>query len=262
MNIEEIRRIQLSMLNEIHNFCKQNGIRYSLGYGTLLGAIRHSGYIPWDDDIDLIMPRPDYEKFLKHFTSNSCKAVSSISPNYYYPFAKIIHNNTRLIEFVQYNYPSMGIYIDLFPVDGIPSSINTARSHYRKQAIFFSFLMFKQYKVRSDRMILKNLVVIGARIILCWLPISSVIHCLEKGCHKYNYEDYSMSAVLIGDSKLNPIPPFAFNSLELVNFENLIVNAISCYDSYLTNEYGNYHELPPKEKQVSNHTFHAYFTNK
>lgn len=119
ITMEELRAIQLDILDKIHAFCTEHGIRYSLGGGTLLGAVRHKGYIPWDDDIDIMLPRPDYERFLKEFDGK----YAELNLQHYgndntccIPFAKVYDNRTVLIEKLQ----KSGIYIDVFPIDGLP----------------------------------------------------------------------------------------------------------------------------------------------
>ena len=112
---EEIKKIQLDLLIQFAEFCKKNNLYYCLAYGTLLGAIRHKGFIPWDDDIDVIMPRPDYEKFCKLVAEK--KIATSLQNNSTYPFVKIIDTRTLVRErFAQKE--EVGIWIDVFVLDG------------------------------------------------------------------------------------------------------------------------------------------------
>lgn len=117
--LEELREIQLQMMDKIHEFCESHNIRYSLGGGTLLGAVRHKGYIPWDDDIDIMLPRPDYDRFIREFEG----AYKDLNIQHLgnddtccIPFAKVYDNRTVLIE----KHQRSGVYIDVFPVDGLP----------------------------------------------------------------------------------------------------------------------------------------------
>ena len=126
INIEEIRKLQISILLYVHEFCKKNNIRYSLSGGTLLGAVRHKGYIPWDDDIDIMMPRPDYERFVNEFNENrkdvEYKVICSYNDSQFFqPFAKVVNTKTFLKETYKRPVAQMGVYIDVFPIDGLPN---------------------------------------------------------------------------------------------------------------------------------------------
>ena len=131
IDLEELKIIQIEILDEVHNFCLEKGITYFLSSGTLIGAIRHRGYIPWDDDIDLYMPRKDYERFLKIFNqiSENCRVLSlSTDKKYALAYAKVERLGTRMIEHVD-NPMEMGVNIDVFPIDGVPDS-ETERERY------------------------------------------------------------------------------------------------------------------------------------
>ena len=118
---EELKAIQLDLLQKTADFCKENGIRYYLCGGTLLGAIRHKGYIPWDDDIDISMPRPDYDRFISMFNKpeNDYQVIDmSNNKKYGLPFAKV-HDTRTFVDELQYTKDQFGVYIDIFPIDGV-----------------------------------------------------------------------------------------------------------------------------------------------
>ena len=121
LTFDEIRTIQTGILVEFAKFCDENKLYYTLGGGTLLGAIRHKGFIPWDDDIDVLMPRPDYERFIE--LSRSKKIAPNIEVlsyelgNITYPFIKIIDNRTEVEEKFVSN-TKIGVWIDVFALDG------------------------------------------------------------------------------------------------------------------------------------------------
>lgn len=121
--LEERKSLQLDLLVKIDKICREKGFRYYLNSGTLLGAVRHKGYIPWDDDIDIAMPRPDYEAFYQHFletNEDSCmQLVSYRDKSSIYPFFKMIDPRTTVIEhYVNPKYQT-GVWVDIFPLDGV-----------------------------------------------------------------------------------------------------------------------------------------------
>ena len=130
MTQEEIKTVQLDMLEAYHSFCMENNLRYFLDAGSLLGAIRHNGFIPWDDDIDLGMPRVDYEKAIA-IGKNGFGRHYRIMPQEegIYTFAKIVDTRTEMIEFPDKHRNKIGVYIDLFPKDGVQ---DFSKKWYRK----------------------------------------------------------------------------------------------------------------------------------
>ena len=138
ISLNELRKIQIDILDKVHNFCIQNNITYFLSSGTLLGAIRHGGYIPWDDDIDLYMPRESYERFINIYKDDSHDTrVITLYNNkeYYYPFAKVEDTNSIVIENVPEKF-NIGINIDIFPIDGVPNNLICRKFFFMKNELF------------------------------------------------------------------------------------------------------------------------------
>ena len=132
--LEELKKIELEILIYIDKVCKENGLRYSLCDGTLLGAVRHNGFIPWDDDIDIMMPRPDYDKFLDvlRHNENRFKILSSEQEDYYYTFSKVVDSETMLDEYMYQPIADMGVYVDVFPLEGMPSNSAARKKHFNR----------------------------------------------------------------------------------------------------------------------------------
>ena len=131
ITLEERRQIQLHMLMEIDDFCRKHNIRYSLAYGTLIGAIRHKGFIPWDDDVDIMMPLPDMLKFKALFESETmCYCDVDVDSKYQYAFSRIANTETYNKDgLVSVTY---GICIDLYPVLGLPNSIEGVKRFFKE----------------------------------------------------------------------------------------------------------------------------------
>ena len=135
-DLEEIKKIEYNILKEVHEFCVQNHLTYFLWGGTLLGAVRHNGFIPWDDDIDIAMPRESYDVLIHKF-SESHFSVSACTSDANYPFtyAKVYDANTRKLEPVYKDKTDLGINIDIFPIDGYISKNNLEKTVLKRDRL-------------------------------------------------------------------------------------------------------------------------------
>lgn len=258
LNIDEIRSIQLEILKKVSEYCDDNNIRYSLAYGTLIGAIRHKGYIPWDDDIDIVMPRPDYERFIKSFnmfTSEYTVHSTEIDSNFLYPFAKVSYDKSILIEDVEVKY-DMGINIDIFPMDGVPSIEN---SYMKKQNFYKNLADFKNVKIRSDRSIFKNIILILGKVFLSWLSLKKINDKMIENSKRYSFdnEEYCCN-ISTGYLQDKAIPKRYIEEYMDCVFENEKFKVSKFYDEWLRSYYGDYMKLPPNEKQITHHKYKAY----
>lgn len=133
-DIEEIKKIQLEILKYVDQFCSQNNIKYALGYGTLIGAVRHKGFIPWDDDIDIIMRRNDYNRFIELFSKETGRYKvwsHNLQTDYPIPYAKVTDEKTLKLEGTNY-YVERGVDIDVFPLDDLPNDEKAVDKVFKK----------------------------------------------------------------------------------------------------------------------------------
>ena len=261
IGVTKIRDIQLNILKEVDTFCKINNIKYSLTYGTLIGAVRHKGYIPWDDDIDIMMPRPDYEKFITQFNLNQTKfrvLSTSNSKTHPYPYAKVEDTSTVLIEYSNIKY-KIGVNIDVFPIDGMPSNKKQFLKHAQKLKRYENLLGIKTIKLSNNRSFFKNMVLLFLIIATIFISYKKIIVLTERANRKYNYTEceYAM-APCYNVSIACQTPKTIFKEFISVKFENSYYSAIKEYDTYLRVIYGNYLKLPPPEEQVSHHNYEAF----
>jgi len=248
IELEELKQIQLDILKEVHNFCVEHGLRYSLGGGTLLGAVRHKGYIPWDDDIDIMMPRPDYTVFVKEFNGYKPHLVCGAYENdkkYMYPFTKVYDNRT-ILKAVKHIKP-IGINIDVFPIDGFPESEKETEIFMRNYSLWRMLLYFKLVTGGTWKGKFMN-------FFTKLLPLSLIQKKLNKIIQKYDFEKSLFTGAVCGSYLLKEKnPKFVFAEYVELPFENLKFKAIKQYDIYLLNHYGNYMELPPMDKRIAHH---------
>ena len=266
LTLNDIHKISLDILNDVHRYCITNDIRYSLAYGTLIGAVRHKGFIPWDDDIDIIMPRPDYEVFCKKYKSSQYKIA--LPNESYICFARVYDDQkTTSVQSVPWlksrNRP--GVWIDIFPIDSISDNENVFKKQYDEA----NKLLWLQGKVRSTKKTIRDTFVLRSfnhaivKLIRAWLgkilfifqPIDKVNdsyqnvikryawgtteHWAQLACADNGYKDYGHMSWL--------------SSYILLPFEDAHFYVLNAYEEWLSNKYGDYMTLPP-ETERDQHT--------
>lgn len=263
LTLDELKIIEFDILKHFDAFCKEHNIRYYLAYGTLLGAIRYKKFIPWDDDVDVLVPRDDYERLLKIYEDNEQYKLFAFEKDgkFHYPFAKLCDLSTRKVlpEF-KCSDAIPGVEIDIFPLDCWHSDYETAKKEARSIYREISFLQASQLKESPIKKGVKSLV---------WRLISVYAKCrtdkyfnkkiVEKS--KANNQENptfvgSKSWCIYGERGI--IPAEAFEDVTYVEFEGEMFPAPIGYDKYLTCLYGDYLPEPPVEKRKTNHLFKAY----
>ena len=242
LSLEEKKKILVSILSEVHNFCDENNLKYFLTGGTLIGAVRHKGFIPWDDDIDIYMPRNDYEKFLCKFNKESERyQVISLK-----------------IENVDSDY-KMGIYLDIFPLDNLSSNYNEALSLYKAVSFYRKLLAIKNAASDSKRKPYMNFILKVGKVVI--MPVSRkwILRQIDMLSQKYREDTSSQYIGAICAAFYGEILRSEwFTERCLLEFEGRKFWAPKGYDAFLTQLYGDYMQLPPEEKRVTHHDNKAW----
>ena len=265
MSTEDIKRVANEILLKIKEVCDTHDIKYYLAYGTVLGAVRHKGFIPWDDDIDIYMTRDEFAKFrIVMNKDNSPYKLLCLEDceSYSHPLPKVIDSRTVLHELNKRETMTLGVYVDLFILDVIPND-NMERENFFKgierRKLIWDFLNSKTWVPEAK--LYKNLI----RLAFCW---TALMNPRKAALRLYNYcsryKD-SIDVEIMGNLCHNV---YGYNR-EVVKSEWLENKSIELFeeveypcpksDDYLKQIYGNYMELPPVEKRVSRHQADAYF---
>ena len=256
--LKKLHEVELSILCEIDRVCKENNINYYLDYGTLLGAVRHKGFIPWDDDIDISMLRNDYEKFIKIAPEKLKKGFIlqhySIDKNVVSYHAKVRKEGTLFIEEAVRNIPVChGIFVDIFPCDKISESKIFREIHYKKINIIRTIFISKDLSTSTSTQ-KKGLKIIYSIIraflhLMCKIFSKDFLYNLLNNAYQ-RYND-SNSCLLSEGTKKATYPKSSIVPFKQIEFENKIFSCPNNTDEVLKHEYGNYMKLPPIDKRIS-----------
>lgn len=252
ISLEEKKSIQLEMLKEIDSFCRNNNIKYSLAFGTLIGAVRHKGFIPWDDDVDIMMPLPDMLRFKKLFKSETMKYCDiDTEPHYNCIFSRVAdvrtYDKTGMIS------KSYGVHIDLYPIVAVPDNDEERQRYYT----LAEKLQNKYFFVRKWRSrILHHFPVSSIPVIDACIYDKLVKKCVKHLMHSCAYgstDHYYTVATYIRLHDKMTYDTDLFSELIDVDFENLNLISIANYDIFLSLMYGDYMTPPPEDKRVPYH---------
>ena len=260
INDQQLRNIQLEILLEVDKFCCENGIRYSLCGGTLLGAVRHSGYIPWDDDIDIMMPRPDYERFIAIYKSEiNCLVDFSRERGFRETFVKIYRNGTLMVDELL-GREAFGINIDLFPIDGVPEH---DRMEYVSEILDFKEKIAKYcsfYTQVPNRKLWWFIKFSIKRIInFQFKPTLKIKREFDEKLKSVPFDSSRCAGVISGSYGYKEVvDKNVFLHYEEMLFEGHKLMGVTRFDEYLKSIYGDYMTLPPKCQQCNPHHYKSY----
>lgn len=262
LTVDEYKNVLLDILIQIDQICEMHHLKYAISDGTLLGAVRHHGFIPWDDDIDIIMPRDDYAK-LASILNTGDYSINFICIEYNkdtcFPFGKVCAKNTVIKESNLLPIDGYGAYIDVFPMSRLP--FKGKWLNYRRWHIYVRLASYsKLEKIRKG----SNLFITVARKIEWWF---SRLFSTERLVTKLNNDEKKIDSIMKekgGDFQYGNLWEARhlnrniFDNQKKVEFEGHLFNGTSNPDEFLRETYGDYMKLPPKERQVAHHYIQCF----
>ena len=257
-DLDELKALELGIMKKLHTFCMEHGITYYLAYGTLLGAVRHNGFIPWDDDIDIQIPREDYNRFLTEFQkvqdNYRLKVVNARTKPYFgRNFSKVIDLDTIVVEPKYKDNDEIGVFVDIWPMDGTPKW-----SPWRKAVILYAKLLSKiqlasSTDFRQEESILRKLAVIFCNV----FSSKRLVEVIDRIATRYKVSDSDYVNVYCGVE--GEFDKRAYNEGILHSFEDVEFNIPAGYDYILKKCYGDYMRLPPEAQQKPHHIMNTFY---
>ncbi len=264
LSLEELKIVQFHILKAFAEYCDAHQLRYYIVAGTLLGAVRHGGFIPWDDDIDVSMPRPDYEKLLEvsggwisdvyRVTSvKNCKEHSRL-------FMKVVDTRTMAKHYFYSERYKMSIGIDIFPLDGVPADENVRKRYFKKLWFTKKLFSYTQTQLMRGgtklRALIKTLAAVPSRMI----GRERLYRMVERQAAKYPFDQCEEIGINFGVYKeKETVQKEEYLPYHDLSFEGVMFHAPANYDAYLQQLYGDYMQLPPMEARQPHHPYTVWW---
>lgn len=249
VGIKELQQKLLEMIKDFDIFCSENNLSYCLSGGNVLGAVRHKGFIPWDDDIDVQMPREDYTKLLDIYKNNDKYQLQKDTIDYPLQFSKLRANNTTFIEDIPYKkkYKKIhqGIYIDIFPVDKVAKSKLKAKLQVISSNILIAQSLFLRGYPNSHNS-LKKRIIMSLSVLL--LPIRKKLYSYVTKFNSQSDYDFVCSFYGTTSPKIFQKKKSFFLPFTKLQYEDIFLPVMNNYIDYLTDAYGDYMKLPSEEE--------------
>ena len=261
LDIKQVQSMQLDALDQIHMICSKHNLKYYLIAGSLIGAIRHKGFIPWDDDIDIAMMRSDYDRFLEF-----CKEeldnlyflqAYGTDKDYYLPIARICMRGTYIYEYYSEHLKfNKGLYLDIHPLDNIPDDEILQAKQEKKLKFIDMLIFYKQCLIyRNGPFKIKRIVKKLLKMILLPVPYKFLMSFRFKIMREYSNQT-TQNVCATGSKygyKKGSKPREVFGEPVLLEFEGKYYYGPNDYDAYLKSIYGNYLKLPKVEEREPIH---------
>ena len=258
LDIDEIKEVELGVMDYIHNICREKGINYSLAYGSLLGAVRHRGFIPWDDDLDIALKRDQYDKLYQAILEDNNSIYKVVSwendSRYPYPFYRVYDSRTVYENNYIQNDIELGICVDVFPFD----DYKDVNKEITKLDMYRRLSVYTLYGIRNKEAGIKNII---RYLMLVAFRLTRVKTWNKKlnDCSKVPVNSEYIDYLMESKKYSTKIDAKALDQVVEFKFEDRVYNIPTDYDHILTTIYGaDYMEIPPIEKRIQHDDFVAY----
>ena len=257
LSLQEIKDTELNILLEFQKICDELGLTFYLCGGSLLGAVRHKGFIPWDDDIDICMARPEYDRLAKLARENSIRKPEWLEIVCYengtsrFPFIKVLDKRTVVLNEFFKESKTDNIWIDLLPVDGIPESMEASEKLFADMFRYRKLVQMKYVRPFKGKSFAKRLTKPFMSVAAHIINTDRYNDKLVKEARENSFDDSKFVGIvtegLYGTKEA--IPRDAYLKSIDVEFEGHTFKATSYWHEYLTNLFGEYMQLPPEDKR-------------
>ncbi len=257
--LKKLQDVELEMLADFHNICEETHIKYSLAFGTMLGAVRHQGFIPWDDDVDVMILRKDYDKLVDAVNKNYSKKYvmldKSTDKDYFLTFPKFVKKGTTLLEPTSEKCPHRGIYIDVFIIDEMPKHCHKIRNKIYR--IGYGMAYYASIGKRGSKFF-DSIAIENVQFAKIWKTEKRFGNVAKLFTVKFwnSMAKFSTKGIkdkeklVVSEDNLKALDKSMFANLALYDFDGLKLWGVANYDKYLTDIYGDYMQIPSKENQV------------
>lgn len=271
LSLKETQHISYEILKQVTAICEKINIRYCLIYGTLIGAIRHKGFIPWDDDLDIMMPRPDYERFLKYFKEHKSEYSflelfnKDENKDYPYMISRISDSRYEIKMDNEKSY-GMGVFIDIYPFDGLGNSKSEALK-YGLKGDRLSSLCYQAsrsyFSMETTTSLFRKLIKYPVYKISKWIGKDFFQEKLSKleNIKNFDSSEYAGCVVWLSGGERDIFKRKWFDETILWPFEDSFFRIPKNYDQVLKHTYGDYMKIPPKDEQIGHHYYKVYQKN-
>lgn len=266
LSIKEIQSISLQILKQVTDLCESLNFRYALIYGTLIGCIRHRGYIPWDDDVDIMMPRPDYDRLIEYLSCHKLKNLTLFNrqtcPDYPYMISRV-SDDRYILEMENEDPVGMGIFIDIYPYDGLGITKEEAIK-YGLKGDRLSSLCYqatrKHFAIETTTSVIRKVIKYPVYLFSKLIGKDFFQNKLEKlgGAKDYEKSEYVGCVIWLSWGEKDIFPKKWFDDTIMMPFEEYEFRVPKEYDKVLRHEYGDYMQLPPERDRIGHHYFKAY----